>query len=442
MLAAILVQLAFKDLDQVWADPALKSAVIGAGVWDQSGNELYSHNADLLMLPASNEKVVTAAIALKNLGPDYKPTTKFWKLKERIIVQSNGDPLMSHDDLLAIRQQLKIGKPRPVEVHSAYGPLLPPGWEWDDLRNKYAAPVSAFSVDRSSFELWHEGDRLFFEPESYGAKAFFHRADGPLRIDFDPTSMVANVYGALSAAKERLDTLAIGQPEAAAAGLLGRYISSAGELPTTTPDLIWPGKPLSDVLKDELPSSDNNVSENLLLMAEHIASSDANPYSVATRRAAEDLATMGLEQTEFRVADGSGLSRHNVITAHGLAKILVYEDEQSTRELWHSCLAKPGEPGTLSDRLQGIAFEGKTGTMDKVSALCGYLHLNSGKELVVVILVNNYLCSTAQTRDLIDQFIKKVQATGNEGTLFAESNKYASPRPHALTGRLASHRVP
>ncbi len=442
MIGAILVHLASQHLDEAWADPALKCAVIGAGVWDSNGNELYAHNADLLMLPASNQKIVTAAIALKNLGPDYKPETRFWKFKDKIVVLSNGDPIMTHDDLLTIRQQLKIGKPRAVEVHSAYGPLLPPGWEWDDLRNKYAAPVSAFSVDRSSFELWHEGDKLFYQPESYGAKAFFHRSDGPLKIDFDPATMTANVYGVLSAARERLDTLAIGRPDVAAASILGHAAPISDEVPNQDADLVWQGKLLSEILKDELPSSDNNVSENLLLMAEHVIRMDGDPYAAATSRAGNDLAAMGLQQSEFSVADGSGLSRHNVITAHALAKILVYEDQQSTRDLWHSCLAKPGEPGTLQHRLEGIAFEGKTGTMDKVSALCGYLHLNSGKELIVVILVNNYLCNTAQTRDLIDQFIKNVQAAGNEGTLFAESYNYASTRPNAISGCLAYHWVP
>src|SRR5579885_1831737 len=165
MLASLLVQLAAKNLDAVLDDPALRGAVLGVCVLDSSGKELYSRNPDLRLIPASNQKLITGAYALHELGPSYQPTTRFWKTKDAVIVDSTGDPLLSHGDLIAIKGQLKIGRKRPVWIHSAYGPLIPPGWEQDDLRNKYAAPVSAFSVDRSSFELWSENGRLFYLPE-------------------------------------------------------------------------------------------------------------------------------------------------------------------------------------------------------------------------------------------------------------------------------------
>ena len=433
MLATLLIQLASQNLDKVWQDDALKGAIVGACVVDESGKQLYARNADLLMIPASNQKLVTAAIALKNLGPDYRPLTNFWKLHDAIYVESTGDPDMSHDDLLKIREQLKIGRARNVVIHSAYGSLLPPGWEWDDLPNKYAAPVSAFSVDRSSFELWTEKGKLFFLPEAYGATAIYHGGEGATRDVFDPKTMVANVYGKLPQERTRLDTLAIGAPDMAAASILGRNPKKGSMIMNELPTLIWHGKPLVDILKDELPTSDNNVSENLLLMSEHVSADDVDPYSVADERIAKDLDQIGIHAEEIKVSDGSGLSRHNVVTPNALAKLLVWADQQPTKELWHSCLAKPGEEGTLKNRLAGVPFEGKTGTMDKVSALSGYLHLNNGKELIVVILVNDYLCSTAETRDLEDAFIKNVLAAGNEGTLFAESYNYAGPRPYART---------
>ena len=441
MLASLLIQLASQNLDKVWQDDKLKGAIVGACVVDQNGKELYAHNADLLMIPASNQKLITAAVALKNLGPDYRPVTNFWKMKDTIYIESTGDPTMSHDDLLKIRQQLKIGKSRNVLIHSAYGALLPPGWEWDDLPNKYAAPVSAFSVDRSSFELWTEGGKLFYLPEAYGATTSYHSGDGAPRVVFDPRTMVADVYGKLPAERTRLDTLAIGAPDVAAASILGRNPKKGSMMTKEPPTLAWQGKSLVEILKDELPSSDNNVSENLLLMSERV-NGEADPYSVAQQRIALDLDDMGIHPEEIKVSDGSGLSRHNVVTPRALAKLLAWADQQPTKSIWHDCLAKPGEEGTLRDRLQGIAFEGKTGTMDKVSALSGYLHLNNGKELIVVILVNDYLCSTAETRDLEDAFIKNVLAAGNEGTLFAESNNYAGTRPNTRTCRAAFNWFP
>jgi serine-type D-Ala-D-Ala carboxypeptidase/endopeptidase (penicillin-binding protein 4) len=444
MLAAIFIQLASPDLDKIWLDPNLKGAIVGACVMDTSGKELYAHNAELLMVPASNQKLVTAAIALKALGPDFRPTTKFWRAGHKLVIDSTGDPMMTFDDLQDIKNKLKIDRARSVEVRSLYGPLLPPGWEWDDLPNKYAAPVSAFSVDRSSFELWTERGKLFFLPRSYGAKVVHKRDEGDLHVRFDPWSMVAHVSGKLPRERTRLDTLAMRNPDLAAASIFGRDPKRVNRVPQTMPTLIHRGMTLAEMLIDSLPSSDNNVSENLLIMSAKTADREKDVYGAAQASGEAMLFSgeMGdIQEGELKIADGSGLSRHNVITPRALAKLLVWADRQPTKELWHSCQARPGEEGTLKNRLAGVPFEGKTGTMDKVSALSGYVHLNGGRDLIVVILINGYICSTAETRDLMDQFIKNVLAAGNEGTLFAESNNYAGTRPYSRTGRAAHYRI-
>ena len=429
MFAGLLIQLASQDLDSVLNDPKFKGAIVGACVLDSTGKEIYAHNADLRMVPASNQKLITGAFALHALGPDYRPVTKFWKKHGTIYVDSTGDPLMTHDDLVDIRHLLKTSGNQPVAIRSAYGPLLPPGWEEDDLRNKYAAPVSAFSVDRSSFELWTEKGKLFFEPESYGAKAFYQKGED-IQIDFDPHTMVARVVGPIPNERTRLDTLAISKPDFAAASIIGGKAKHVVNMPTENPLITHEGKPLSDILFEDLPSSDNNISENLMLMAAGVTSLDQNPYQFAQGKVSDFLTSeVGLDPAEFNISDGSGLSRHNVITPRAIAKLLYWADQQPTKDLWHHCMAKPGEEGTLENRLVGITFEGKTGTMEMICALSGYLHLSDGRVLSVSILVNDYAISTAETRGLMDSFLKNLLDAGNGGTLFAESHNYASTRP-------------
>ncbi len=442
MLAALLLQLASKNIDQILDDPKFKSAIIGVCVLDESGKELYARNADTRMIPASNQKLVTGAFALKALGPDFKPVTKFWKQRRALIVDSTGDPLMSYDELIQIRKQLDLRRNLDVRIHQAYGPIYPPGWEEDDLRNKYAAPVSAFTVDRGSFELWSDAGKLVYEPTPYGATATYAGGQGELNIDFDPRTMAATVTGSLSKDTVRLDTLAIGKPDFAAASIFGKNPSYTDTIPTTVPTFVQTGMALSEILKEDLPSSDNNISENLMLMGAGVTSKDRGPYTVAEQKVGEFLTSpVGLSADEFRIADGSGLSRHNVITARALAKLLLWADAQPTKELWHSCLAHPGQDGTLKNRLAGIPFEGKTGTMEMVSALSGYLHLKDGKTLAVAIMVNDYACSTAETRDLQDKVIKNLLDDGNEGTLIAESDKYERTRPHPRTGLAVGNRL-
>lgn len=349
---------------------------------------------------------------------------------------------MSYADLMEIRSQLGIRRAMPVQIHQAYGPLYPPGWEWDDLRNKYAAPVSAFSVDRSSFELWTEAGKLFYLPASYGATAEYTEGGDSLNIDFDPRTMAAKVSGPIPKERSLLDTLAIGNPDFAAASVLGNRPSRIDEVPDSQPTLVHTGPALSEILKADLPSSDNNISENLMLIASGITSKDRDPYSLAEQKVSEFLVgTVGLAPEDVRVADGSGLSRHNVITPRAVARLLAWADVQPTKTLWHSCLAHPGEEGTLKNRLAGVPFEGKTGTMEMVSALSGYLHLKDGRTLEVAIMVNDYASSTAETRDLQDTIIKHLLDDGNEGTLFAESDNYERTRSNPRSRPAVGNRI-
>jgi D-alanyl-D-alanine carboxypeptidase/D-alanyl-D-alanine-endopeptidase (penicillin-binding protein 4) len=363
---------------------------------------------------------------------------------------------MSYADLLDIRKKLVAPKGTPVLIHHAYGPIYGPGWEWDDLPNRYAAPVSAFSVDQSSFELWTDNGKLFFQPANYGAKAYRVYGQDKLRIEYDPRTMVARVSGPLPPGRARVDTLALPRPDLAAGRLLGSKPKRISKIPATDPTYIRYSPPMSVILKEALPSSDNNITENLLLMASKVSDKDDKPYDVAEEKMGEFLTSeVGLEPEEFTIRDGSGLSRHNFISASALAKLLVWADEQPTRELWHSILARPGQEGTLKNRLEGVPFEGKTGTMEMVSALSGYLRLTDGKQVIVALLVNGQAASTAETRDLMDDFIKQLLEAGNGGTLSAESNKHEGPRPNPRLsftprdrlhrsrhdGRLASQRV-
>lgn len=441
MFLPFLVQASTSGLDAVLDDPRLKGAIVGACVLDSGGKELYARNADLRLVPASNQKVITAAYALKTLGVDFRPTTRFWKSGNTVTVDSNGDPLLTYDELVSVRKQLKLGSKATVRIHSAYGPIYPTGWEWDDLRNKYAAPVSAFTVDRSSFELWAENGRAFFLPASYGARVV--RKPGPeeLNIDFDPRSMIAVLTGPLPDARTRLDTLALGRPDLAAGSVLGSKVERAADIPLTAPTLIRQGETMAEILREDLPSSDNNISENLLLMASGVKDTDVDPYQVAQGKVAAFLTDeIGLKPDEFKTVDGSGLSRHNVLTARALAKVQLWADAQPTRELWHASLVHPGE-GTLKTRLAEVPFEGKTGSMDMVVSLSGFVHLKDGSQVVAAIMVNGQAVSTAETRDLLDTFIRKVLDEGNEGTLFAESHNHEGNRPDPRTGPASLDRL-
>ena len=91
--------------------------------------------------------------------------------------------------------------------------------------------------------------------------------------------------------------------------------------------------------------------------------------------------------------DGSGLSRHNLVTPNSLVRLYTYMAKQSRyQNAWRESLTVGGVDGTLRNRFAGTAaagnVRGKTGTIDQVSALSGYINSASGERLVFSIIVN------------------------------------------------------
>ena len=82
--------------------------------------------------------------------------------------------------------------------------------------------------------------------------------------------------------------------------------------------------------------------------------------------------TVGLEPGLIRPMDGSGLSRHNLVTTKGLARILRHIYRTELKDIFLEALPAPGE-GTLRNRLAGIPVFAKTGTLSSASALSGYV---------------------------------------------------------------------
>ena len=108
--------------------------------------------------------------------------------------------------------------------------------------------------------------------------------------------------------------------------------------------------------------------------------------------------------------DGSGLSRHDLITPSAVITLYTYMTKQSKyAKEWRDSLTIAGVDGTLANRLKGTAaeanFRGKTGTIDQVSALSGYMTTAAGEQVVVSIIVNNVGGVTRTRTSLADDIV-------------------------------------
>lgn len=426
--ALLLTQALTADLDAILDAPPLRGSIASAVVAKLDGTVLYSRHADTRVMPASNQKLLTCAYALHTLSEGHVPQTKIWLQADRILIKTDGDPMLIYAQLQEAKARLGITGRLPVYLDQPYAPGIPPTWEHDDLPNKYAAPVTAFTVDRGSFELWAENGKLFFLPEAYGTRTMHFDSGRTVRVEYLPDKQFALVRGPLPAARTRLDTLALAHPDAAAASVLGGPLFRRSFPAPAEQPYVISGKPMLDTLRECLTRSDNNIAEHLLLMA---AAKEGplgeRPYDVAPARLERFLVeVVGLDSADVKPYDGSGMSRHNNVTASGLAKLLRWAHAK-WGDRWMNALAMPGAPGTLSSRLRGSTFKGKTGSLDLASSLSGYVKAASGETLVVSLMFNHYMGSATEVRAIQDRFIRRLEA----GTQFAWTIHHESHLAHA-----------
>jgi D-alanyl-D-alanine carboxypeptidase/D-alanyl-D-alanine-endopeptidase (penicillin-binding protein 4) len=434
VLATLLLFTLPNDLDALLDDTKLSGAVISCTVADDSGTVLYERNSATRVMPGSNQKLLSNSFALYKLGSGHRPETKIWKLSDKIVVDSPGDPMMTHERLEKAASVLRLDKRKPVYLRQAYRPLIPPSWEWDDLPNRYAAPVTAFTVDQGAIELWAQGERLSILPYNYGIQPQRGNRAGKRHINYDPMRGRLVVDGDLPQERARIDTLALPFPDAGAASYLGKGLFLTNKVPTTRATLTLGGPPLKEAIKVCLTKSDNNIAEHLLLMGAAKGNElGMDPYAAASAALGRFLTTVvGAAPGDFHPEDGSGMSRHNLVTTRGLVKLLQWAAKQPSKDVWLDALVKPGA-GTLNERLKGVPFIGKTGTLDMVVALSGYVQTKTNRTLTVSLILNHFTCSEKEAKTIADDFIKKLVEDDGFGTLSADDGVHEARPPHPRT---------
>jgi D-alanyl-D-alanine carboxypeptidase/D-alanyl-D-alanine-endopeptidase (penicillin-binding protein 4) len=382
-------------------------AIMSATVEDMDGHVLYAHDSAIHVAPASNQKLLTSAFALDTLGPDFRPVTKFWKLPDGLHIETDGDPMLTYQDLLAEKKKLGDYNSGTVWLKQAYDPEIPPSWELDDLPNKYAAAVTGFTIDRGAFELWAVKGRPKLKPLSFGVKIVDHGGDGTWMTRYDPFARRVDVFGKLPSKDTRLDTLALPEPDQAAASLLGRRLRRTKTAPVTPPDDTLIGPSTIETIQACLPPSDNNLAEGLLMLsASRLSVRSEDPYAVGEREMTRFLTTVvGVDPRDIHVTDGSGMSRQDFVTSRAITQLLVWGSRQPTGAAWKAAMASP-DKGTINGRLRGVDFHGKTGSLNMVSSLSGYLRTKAGQDLVVSLVFNQFTVPNSEAHQVQDAFVR------------------------------------
>ncbi|MBL8060942.1 MAG: D-alanyl-D-alanine carboxypeptidase [Chthonomonas sp.] len=413
-------------------NPVLSGASYGVTVMKLDGTVLFSRDGNRRLIPASNQKILSTLYGVHHLGLEFRPKTTVIECAEAVGVIADGDPSMSTLRLQEIGATLG-DKSRPVYVSQAYTPGIPSGWETDDLINRYAAPVFAFTVDQGAFRLLSENKEILPLPKELGVLIERGRNTGPVKVSYSLDQQRVRVDGDLAGERQTLETLALKYPDRSAARFLGRGFIP-GPLPSwykPTRETEYFGDPMPKLLADCLQPSDNNYAEHFLLMTasqKGVIDNPASPYTSANadlKKFFEEI--VKVPANDLRPMDGSGLARQNLVTTRALGSALSWASKQPWFSVYKEALAAPGK-GTLRTRLAGSSFKGKTGTLTSVVGLSGYVNSAIGEPLIVAIVINNSVDSPTKVRDSADEIVRWVEKGPEFGPLLALRLGYdASP---------------
>jgi len=162
--------------------------------------------------------------------------------------------------------------------------------------------------------------------------------------------------------------------------------------------------PLSKLLQETNQNSNNLYAEVLLkvLTKKLGAKNEIEALELG-------LEKLGIDPEEYNLADGSGLSRQNLITPKALNKVLTAIAQTTNESTYRNSLAVAGVRGTLRNRFRNSELEanlwGKTGSLTGVITLAGYLKLANQNSVVFSVLVNNFDNQNRIARAAMDEVI-------------------------------------
>jgi serine-type D-Ala-D-Ala carboxypeptidase/endopeptidase (penicillin-binding protein 4) len=432
----------------------------------ETGQTLYELNADRYFIPASNMKLFTTALALAKLGPDFRFHTTLethgavssdGKLLGDLFLVGRGDPNLSNRKFPYTLKEEFDGQPEKVLAELAdalvaagvkeisgnivaddsYFPRepYPSGWEIDDMVWEYGAAISAIVVDDNTVALTLlagdlPGDAVqasvvpstpdFVVENNVVTSAADAKSE--LTLTRDPGSRSVVVRGSLPAhSLPRKLILAMHEPAEHAAALLSRLLVERGvkvdgvpradhspEPATATPRVVLAehlSVPLSDSVKLINKISQNLHTEMLLRATARQTGAWTSPDDLM-KFPADFYAAAGIDPDDIVQRDGSGLSRHDLVTARAIVQLLKYAQNQPWFTPFYDSLPVAGMDGTLEPLMKNTAaashIHAKTGSLEHVRTRSGYADTLGGRRLIFSFLSNNQGGKNHEALDTLD----------------------------------------
>jgi serine-type D-Ala-D-Ala carboxypeptidase/endopeptidase (penicillin-binding protein 4) len=421
----------------------------GISIQTLDGVVMYDREGDKLFTPASNLKLVTTAVALKYLGSNNRLRTSIYQLPNtgtnaNLLVVGRGDPTLTKTGIQTLVQQLQqkgIKQIQSIDFDDGYfrGEQINPTWQWGDLATDYAPPINGLMVDRNSTSItltpqqagmplaysWQDPTRTPWMVENQSqTTAANTSATANVSIIFGKPTL--RITGRLpqNSSPQRFD-IAVANPAETFTNVFRSTLDLAQitTLRTRTvsdqnyrnlPEIAAiASPPVSELIKETNLSSNNIYAEVLLKSIgrtnpQHLTTTeDTTDLGLAIVK--QSLASFGIPAQSHRLADGSGLSRQNLIAPAALVKLLTGMAKTPEYKIYRDSLPIAGTSGTLRNRMKGTPAQGivfaKTGSMTGIIGLSGYINPPQYPPLAFSIIIDRHDRSTASMSKVIDEVV-------------------------------------
>ena len=391
----------------------------------ESGDVLYDRGGDRLLTPASNLKIYTSACALATFGSEHRfKTTVGTRCVMRnghwhgdLWLVGGGESMLRSGDLelIADRTVKEMGiesvAGRVKVDNSRYASeRLGPGWMWDDEPSDYSMAVTPLMLDFNALTVKLTPGvsgvaAQLVPPADYPA---IHRANERkagemptvMRRPFDDKLTLVDGDKLEKPIEQKLSA---NDPGRWAAAVFERMLGDRGvefhrqeikPLGKAEPWVVHEGPTLANTLKHFNHESENAVGE-VLLHEIAIAKGVKRPDWPAGAKAISEwlVDEAGLEKGSFRLVDGSGLSRYNLISADSSVRLLKYMYGNEHFDVFFASL-----PTEKVDGKPVVSAKG--GSMSSVSTISGYIKTEGGRLLAFSLLANGFVGDNKPVFDL------------------------------------------
>lgn len=421
------------NVNTMMTDPVLKNATWGFVVYDPKTKKVISsYNENTPLVPASTTKLLTTETAISMLGENYRWNTQLeysGSIDENGILNGNlyivgsGDPSLGTNKAGAwayrdIISDFKEGLSREgikkvngdiiIQTALFKGNIskLPENVVWLENNNYYLPAGTTREINPANEKLIvkkssnFSTEKKFFYVSPYNNQMVYadkYEGEGVLTTKLpDAPAYLANTFRT-TLVKGGIPVTGKVTPKMTDANPESRKMISTYKSPT-----------LGDIIFYTNQHSDNGLAEALLKTVGFQSLGDQTTES-GRKVVTEHLKNEGFDMMGLNYIDGSGLSRSNNVTPISQVKFLTSLMDEKYYKTYFNSLPVGGQSGTLKRMFNGLGngqVFAKTGTLNKVKTLAGYMKTNTGKTLVFSLMVNNYAGSVEMVKKRMEKILE------------------------------------